>query len=129
MLPLHLTLTTWPVVVVQALFVAHLLRLARRTVLPESPAWLLLPAAAVLALVTPLPWLVSQLMPDVFTGVLVLALAYSAPIGYRAAKRSGSGYWRPSRSQHTCRACCWHSRCLPHCAASGRSRCACSSLR
>ncbi len=36
MLPLHLTLTTWPVIAVQALLLAHVLHLTRRTLLPEG---------------------------------------------------------------------------------------------
>ncbi|HET7883184.1 MAG TPA: hypothetical protein VFL55_20025 [Acetobacteraceae bacterium] len=75
MLPLHLTLTTWPVIAVQAFLLAHLLHLTRRILLPDAPVWWLIPMATALAVTTPLPWLVSQLMPDIFTGALVLALA------------------------------------------------------
>jgi hypothetical protein len=69
MLPLHMTVTTWPVVVVQALLAVLVLRL----VCPVGWRWL--PAVvAPLAVGTWLPFLVSQLMPDVFTPLLVLML-------------------------------------------------------
>lgn len=72
--PLHMTLTTWPPIVAQALLTAHVLHLLRRTLLPEAPAWWLLPIVGVLTIATALPWFVSELMPDVFTGLLVLVL-------------------------------------------------------
>ena len=75
LLPLHLTLTTWPAIAVQALLVAHVLHLVRRTLLPDTSVWWLLPLAGAMTLVSSLPWFVSQLMPDIFTGVLVLVLA------------------------------------------------------
>ena len=41
MLPLHLTLTTWPVIIVQALLTAHVLHLLCRTLLPRHDGrWL-----------------------------------------------------------------------------------------
>lgn len=76
--PLHLTLTTWPVVVVQALLAAHTLHLVRRVLLPDASAWWLLPPVALLSLATSLPWFAAQLMPDLFTPLLVLALALLA---------------------------------------------------
>lgn len=78
MLPLHLTLTTWPVIAVQALLLAHVLHLTRRMLLPRAPAWWLVPMAAGLTVATSLPWFVAQLMPDVFTGALVLVLCLLA---------------------------------------------------
>ena len=72
--PLHMTVTTWPVVAAQALILAHLLHLLRRSLLPGASVWWVVPIAAMLALCSPLPWLSSQLMPDVFTGVVVLSL-------------------------------------------------------
>lgn len=74
LLPLHMTLTTWPIVAVQALLTAHTLHLARRAVCPGSSAWWLLPLTIVLAIATALPWFVAEIMPDLFTGLLVLAL-------------------------------------------------------
>ena len=40
---LHMTITTWPVIVVQALLVTHTLHLLRRALLPQVSGWWLLP--------------------------------------------------------------------------------------
>lgn len=77
MLPLHLTLTAWPVVAVQALATVRVLQLVCRC------GWRWMPAVvAPLAAVTWLPFLVSQLMPDLFTPLLVLVLSV-APLQLR----------------------------------------------
>ena len=75
LLPLHLTLTTWPVIAAQALLAAHTLHLVRRILLPGTSAWRLVPLTAFLTVATALPWFATELMPDVFTPLLVLALA------------------------------------------------------
>jgi len=75
MLPLHLTLTTWPVVVAQAVLAAVVLHLTRCLLLPGVNSWILVPFALFLSVTTWLPWLVSELMPDVFTPLLVLILS------------------------------------------------------
>jgi hypothetical protein len=73
--PLHMTLTTWPAIAAQALLLTYLLHLVRRSLLPGTSVWWLLPITAGLAVASPLPWFGSQLMPDVFTGIVVLTLA------------------------------------------------------
>jgi len=73
--PLHLTLTTWPDIAAQALLAAHTLHLTRRVLLPAASPWWLVPFVAALTVTTALPWFASQLMPDVFTPLLILALA------------------------------------------------------
>jgi hypothetical protein len=78
LLALHLTLTTWPAIVAQALLASTTLHLLRRTLLPAVSAWWLVPLAAALAFATALPWLATQLMPDLFTGLLVLTLGLLA---------------------------------------------------
>ncbi len=75
MRPLHLRLTVWPVIAAQGLIAATMLQLAVRTFVPAAPRLALIPVTIALALGTSLPWFVSQLMPDVFAGLLVLALA------------------------------------------------------
>jgi hypothetical protein len=75
MLPLHLKATVWPVVAVQAVVTAAILHLVIRCFLPGLAAWVLVPVVLVLAACTSLPWFVSQIMPDFFAGLLVLALA------------------------------------------------------
>jgi hypothetical protein len=73
--PLHMQVTTWPIIVVQALLTAHLLYLAQRCLRPYLAGGWLPGFAALLAALTPLPVFVAQLMPDLLTGLMVLALA------------------------------------------------------
>src|SRR4051794_26917014 len=87
LLPLHLTLTTWPAIAAQALLVAYVLDLLRRLLLPTAPAWWLLPLAAAMAVATALPWFAAQLMPDVFTGLLVIVLALLIRVPQRLPSR------------------------------------------
>lgn len=75
LLPLHATLSTWPIVFVQALLATYTLHLTHRMLLPDGSVWWLPAIVASLAITTALPWLASQLMPDVLTSLLVLALA------------------------------------------------------
>ncbi|MEJ0015266.1 MAG: hypothetical protein WDN25_01635 [Acetobacteraceae bacterium] len=75
LLPLHLTLTTWPVIAAQAVLAAHLLYLLLRTLVPAAAVGWLVPCTAAMAAGTALPWFVAQITPDIFTGLLVLALA------------------------------------------------------
>ena len=53
LLPLHMQLTTWPVIVAQALLTAWLLHLLRRCVLPSTSAWWLVPVVAFCASLSP----------------------------------------------------------------------------
>jgi len=78
MLPLHATTTVWPVVVTQALIAAYVLHLVCRVLVPALPAGIFVAGIAVLSLATWLPWLVSELTPDLFTPLLVLLLAILA---------------------------------------------------
>jgi hypothetical protein len=87
LLPLHMTVTTWPAIAAQALLVAHTLHLARRALLPDVSAWWLLPGVGFLAIATSLPWFASQLMPDVFTPILVLVLALLVLVPERLSRR------------------------------------------
>jgi len=72
--PLHLQRTLWPVIVAQAWLTAWTLSVLLRCVLPGAPDWALPALAAALSLATPLPWVVCQIMPDCFTGLLVIVL-------------------------------------------------------
>ena len=70
--PLHLGRSIWPVVLVQSGLAVFVLDLTRRAFgLPG--AWLV-PLTLFLALFTWMPWMVSELMPDLFTPLLVLLL-------------------------------------------------------
>lgn len=72
--PLHWEHAIWPVVVAQGLVVAHLVWLTLRTLgpVPSRPAFLCI--LALLAVATPLSWYVSQIIPDIFLSVLILAM-------------------------------------------------------
>lgn len=86
----HWRLSLWLPVLVQALVAAHLLGLVLRVQGLGGPGPLLAASLALSAL-TSLPWLAAQLMPDLFTGVLVLALWL---LGFRAALlRRGERLW------------------------------------
>jgi hypothetical protein len=71
--PLHLGVTTWPVIVVQSCLTVFVLDLTRRAF--DISAWWLLALTAFLSLETWLPWTVSELMPDLFTPLFVLLLS------------------------------------------------------
>src|ERR1700677_4737543 len=71
--PLHLGLTTWPVILVQSCLMVLVLDLTRRAF--GVSRWWLLALTVFLAVTTPLPWVVSELMPDLFTPSLVLLLS------------------------------------------------------
>lgn len=64
----------WAVVFVQSLMVAYVLYEACRLFVPEAPRRALVALTSLLALVTGLPWIASQLIPDAFTGAVVLAI-------------------------------------------------------
>jgi len=78
----HWRVSLWPVPIVQGIITAHLLALLLRT--SGRPGHLpLLLLTAFMAVATGLPWLVAQLMPDLFTGIVVLA---SWLLGFRWAE-------------------------------------------
>jgi hypothetical protein len=78
MFPLHATVTVWPVVIVQALIAAYVLHLVCRILLPTLPAGVFVAGVGVLSVITSLPWLVSELMPDLFTPLVMLLLVVLA---------------------------------------------------
>ena len=72
--PLHLETSLWPIVIVQGLIVSHLLSTVLRVLGVGLRGSAFLALVAGLAVLTSLSWYVSHVMPDVFSGVLVLAL-------------------------------------------------------
>jgi hypothetical protein len=72
--PAHLTGSLWPVVFLQSLIVAHLLRLILRVVFSIGSGAAFLVITVLLCILTSLPWYTGFIMPDIFTGVLVLCL-------------------------------------------------------
>lgn len=77
----HWRASLWLPIFAQGLLMAHLLGLVLRALGRQERAALPL-AALALAVLTPLPWFVAQLMPDFFAGVTVLALWL---LGFRLA--------------------------------------------
>ncbi len=83
MLALHWTVAVWPVVVAQELLTAWILRLVCRTLLPGLKPAVFVGGVGLLAVGTWLPWTVSELMPDVFTPLLVLVICLLAVVPER----------------------------------------------
>ena len=71
----HWKMTIWSSIVVQALIVIVVLDAVRRAFTPDVPRAALVPMLALLCFATPLPWLTSQIMPDLFTSLLALIIA------------------------------------------------------
>jgi hypothetical protein len=86
MLPLHLTVTLWPVVVAQALLAAWVLWLVCRVLVPRVSGLAFAGGMFVLSACTWLPWLVCELMPDLFTPLLVLVLCLLAWVPERLSR-------------------------------------------
>lgn len=66
--------TLWPTAFVQCLIVSWVLHEALAVFSPIPASRLLAPAALLLTLLTSLPWYAGQIMPDVFAGVVALAV-------------------------------------------------------
>jgi hypothetical protein len=74
MLPLHATISLWPVVAAQTLIATYVLHLVCRVLLANLPWALFVAGVAALSVLTWLPFLASELMPDMFTSLLILVL-------------------------------------------------------
>ena len=90
MLPLHLTLTTWPVIVVQAILASCILRTVLLVLIPGRSPWWLVAQSGFLAVMTWFPWTVSELMPDLFTPLVVLMLSLLLFAEDRLSRRTKS---------------------------------------
>ncbi len=75
--------TLWGVVLFQALCIAWLLDQTVSLLIPKRRALWLVGLTLALVLLTGLPWHVGEIMPDVFTGALVLAAALLVAYGDR----------------------------------------------
>jgi len=87
MLPLHATITVWPVIVAQALLTAWVVWRVCRVLVPGFSASAFLIGIAGLAALTWLPWIVSELMPDLFTPLLIMLLCLLAWVPDRLSQR------------------------------------------
>lgn len=86
-LALHWTVTLWPVVLAQALLTGWLLWIVCRTLTPGLPPPGFLVGIALLAVGTWLPWIVSELMPDIFTPLLILVICVLCWVPERLSPR------------------------------------------
>ncbi len=85
--PLHGGKSLWPVVFAQAAMMAHLIHLVIRCsadAVSSRSATLI--AITLLCLFSSLPWVVGQVMPDVFTSVLVLGIYLLAFCSYALSR-------------------------------------------
>jgi hypothetical protein len=67
--------TLWSIIAAQTLLLAYLLHEAVATFVPRHACVIFLALVLAVSLLTSLPWYASQIMPDAFTGLLVLGLA------------------------------------------------------
>jgi len=93
MMALHLTLTTWPVILAQAIFVILVLDCVRAAFFPAVPRAALPVLLLALSVLTGLPWLISRLMPDLFTPLLVLVLALLVFVPDRLSRGQARSLW------------------------------------
>ena len=70
----HWTLSPWPIVVVQALVVAYVVRLVAISVFEIGSHFFTLLVTLLLTFGATLPWFVGQITPDIFTSILFLAV-------------------------------------------------------
>jgi hypothetical protein len=74
-LPLHLNVSLWPVVLAQGLILAHLLFITLRVIEKEPVSFVsFLVLVLILTVCTNLPWVTGQIMADAFTAVVILGL-------------------------------------------------------
>ena len=86
LLPLHMKITTWPAIAVQALLACWVISIVGRVLVRGWPDWMIVPVAAAMACLTPLPWTVSELSPDFLTPLMVLGLALLLLVPDRLAR-------------------------------------------
>jgi hypothetical protein len=89
MVPLHATLTTWPVVVAQAALTVYLLHLALRIFAGSAQA--LVAIVGVLAVATGLPWVTAELIPDFSTALLAIVMCALVITPERLGRREHLG--------------------------------------
>jgi hypothetical protein len=86
LLPLHLGRTLWAISLFQNLIVAAVLFRTCAIALPQLGPRRLTCAVAAACLLTSLPWYSNQIMPDIFTPLIVL-LVFCAVLGWEALSR------------------------------------------
>ena len=88
-LPLHLNVTLWPVVALNALLTAYVIWLTVRSILPKKTVVRYLALVLPLSIFTGLSWSVAWIMPDILGPALYLSiyLLVSAPESLSRAER------------------------------------------
>jgi hypothetical protein len=71
---LHWHLTPWPIVIAQSALIVILIRLVAKAVFNIASPWVTPIATIALVIGSSLPWFSGQIVPDIFTSVLMLAL-------------------------------------------------------
>jgi len=100
-LPLHQGVTLWPVVFVQGAMLGHLLYLVIRCVSGGNVGKLqTLLVVAALCSFSSLPWFTGQLMPDVFTSVVILETSLLASDPRRPRRQAGSASKQRGYASH-----------------------------
>lgn len=84
--PFHWRLWLWPTIFAQALIVAHLIYVVVRATCGAVRPGPYLCTIGLLAACSSLSWFVSMIMPDVFTGVVVLGLFLLGVLGDRLGR-------------------------------------------
>jgi hypothetical protein len=74
MLPLHMKINLWPILLVQALITAHMLYITMRVTFGHVSATAYLATILLLTLSTSLPWFAGLITPDVFTAIVILGM-------------------------------------------------------
>ena len=75
-LPLHWGISFWPIVFIQGALIAHFLYLTARYVMPFQPRKLdLITIIAALSIFSSFPWITGEIMPDVFTPIVLLGIS------------------------------------------------------
>lgn len=90
-LPLHATVTLWPVVVVQALLAAWVLWLVCRVLIARPSRRAFLGGVAVLSIGSWLPWIVGEIMPDLLTPLLILVVCLLSCVPERLSRGERTG--------------------------------------
>ena len=72
--PLHMKLSLWPVVVAQAAVTYYVIRIFFKTFSRQFDEKQVLFTILLLSLFSSLPWFVGQIMPDLFSALLILAI-------------------------------------------------------
>jgi hypothetical protein len=74
LLPFHMRVSLWPIVFMQSIVASIFLFLVVKVIEDRRPLLFLIALTALLSLLTGLPWFSSEIMPDVFTGLVVLSV-------------------------------------------------------